>query len=72
MSDLSEYLKRIPQHNHYKLEWELDSDNQKDRDLIKISKSIVDWENKLSSPFGLTRTDVADINEERNPAKRRL
>lgn len=40
----------------------LDWDNEGvEKDLIEIAKDMLDWEEKLPTPFGLTATDISDI-----------
>ena len=34
-----------------------------ERDLIEIAHHMLDWEEKLCSPLGLTEVDVRDIKE---------
>ena len=66
MSDISVYLELIPPHNHYKLDKELDYDNDNtdiDRDLIGISKYIIKWKENLRVLLGLTERDVHRINQ---------
>ena len=70
IGDLSRYLKLIPSCNHWKLEEELDWDNDINRDLIEISKHIISWEVDLKVPLGLTLRDIYNIKQETEPSLR--
>ena len=66
MSDISRYEKQIPTHNLWKLDKELDYDNDLNRDLIEIAQYIINWEEDLQVNLGLTREDVHKIKQEGN------
>ena len=68
--DIVRYLEMIPPDNQYKLDEELDWDNDTDRDLTKIAQYITDWEANLRVPLELTETDVHKIQQEENPDTR--
>ena len=67
---ISRYLELIPLRCHWKLDKELDFDNEVDRDLVEIAQYIISWEVKLRVPLGLTEPDVLMIKEESNPILR--
>ena len=67
MGDIDPYLKDIPEHNRWKLNKELDFDNELDRDLIEIATHIHNWLVALRVPLGLTQGDVTLIKHEQDP-----
>ena len=64
--DISRYLEFIPPLARWKLDKELDYDNEFDRDLMEIAKHITSWEVRLRVQLRLTEPDVYEINEERD------
>ena len=70
MGEIIHYLELIPPDNQYKLDEELDWDNDTDRDLTEISQYITNWEDNLVVPFGLTEADMHKIKQEENPGLR--
>ena len=70
LGDINPYLERIPPHNCWKLDKELDYDNNIDRDLIAVAHDIINWEINLKVPLGLTETDVYRIKQETNSVLR--
>ena len=71
VDDIIRYLELIPPANQYKLDKELDWDNDTDRDLTEISQYITNWETKLIVPFGLTEADRHIIKVENDPVLRK-
>ena len=67
-SGIDRYLELIPIHNHWKLDEELDWDNDYDRDLTEIAKGLTNWQTNLRVPLGLTLADVRRINQTKYPA----
>ena len=60
--DYQSYLSRLPVDAHLHLEQQLDwGHGGVDRDLNEIADHLLDWEEKLSAPLGLTATDISDI-----------
>ena len=71
MSDISNYEEKIPTHNLWKLDKELDYDNDCDRDLIEIAKYIIKWEEDLQVTLGLTMEDVHEIKQKESTVFRK-
>ena len=70
IGDIDPYLEQIPQQSRWKLDKELDWDNDFDRDLTEIAQCIVNWQGTLRVHLGLTETDVDRINQETTPTLR--
>ena len=63
MTDIvSRYIKLIPFHNQWKLDKELDWDNDYDRDVAKIAKALHNWQATLKVALQLDKDDIARIN----------
>ena len=62
MSDISSYVALIPVHNQWKLDKELDWDNDYGRDTAVIARSLIDWQAKFRVAFQFNNTDVARCN----------
>ena len=45
------------------LEYQLDSDNDVDRDLREIAHHMLGWDSNLATPLQLTQVDISDIKE---------
>ena len=57
-----QYVERfIKPENRWRLDQEVDYDNDANRDLIEIAKTIPRWEVTLVSPLGITDQEVHDI-----------
>ncbi len=60
--DIQPYLSSIPACAHSCLELELDwGHDGVERDLSEIADRMINWEEKLYAPLGLTEVDVHDI-----------
>ena len=60
------FFKRIPFHKRWKLDKELDFDNEYNRDVVEIAPYLHNWQVDLKVPFELSRRDVALIKEEKD------
>ncbi len=57
-------MSTLPASAHPHLELQLDwGHGGEDRDLNEIAYQMVEWEEKLSAPLGLTRVNIHDITE---------
>ena len=71
MSDISGYLELIPTHNHWKLDKELDWDNDYGRDLDEIAKYFSKWQQNLQVHLKLNQDDLFLINSVPDPVLQR-
>ena len=62
--DLDGYVSSLPPAVHSHLEYQLDWDNDVDRDLREIARHMLDWDLKLATHLQLTEIDISDIKEE--------
>ena len=63
-SDFASYMSSLPPALRPNLEFQLDWDNDMDRDLREIAHYMVDWDVQLSTSLKLTKEDIADIKEQ--------
>ena len=73
MSDISGYLELISTHNHWKLDKELDWDNDYGRELDEIAKSFSEWQQNLQVHLKLNKDidDLYTINSVPDPVLQR-
>ncbi len=63
------HLSSIPASNRYKLSKKLDFENGNlDVHLEKIADSMINWEEKLATPLGLSEVDVHTITSDNQKA----
>ncbi len=62
--DADKYVRHyIPAEKRWRLEKLVDYDNQVDRDLREVARTITGWEVNLVSHLGITSTEVDDIKD---------
>ena len=69
--DFARYVSSLPPAVRPHLEYQLDWDNDVDRDLCEIAHEMLDWDSKLATHLKLTRVDISDIKEDNSKAELR-
>ena len=62
-----EYVSSLPENIRSYLDKTLDWDHKEEFDLNHIAEKMLDWEEKLSAPLGLTYPNIVDLKREPNP-----
>ena len=58
------YVSSLPPAVRPHLEYELDGDNEINRDLHEIAHHMLGWDSKLATHLKLTEVDISDIKEQ--------